>query len=115
MNFVIVQECGGSFRFYGTKDECIAYVVQSKPELDLLICGTNENGEPQRAISWVSEDWHSKLPVKDRNTLCRTLEKNGYADVKAQIVSKKYVFTGLKDNKQWKFKYSPRKDCLISM
>lgn len=115
MNYVIVQECGGSFRFYGSKDECIAYVVQSNPDSDLLICGTNEDGEPQRAVTWISQDWHYKLPVKERNALIRTLERNGYKYVEAEITSKKYVFTGSKDGQFCKFKYSPRKSCLISM
>ena len=114
--FAVVQECGGSFRFFGTKDECIALVVQAwkkYPDLDYMVCYV-EDGKVGRAVTWVAKDWHMRLPVKDRDGLCRLLRNNGYTEVRAVIVGQKYLFLGTKDGMQTGFTYDQRKKCLVS-
>ena len=114
-DYVVVQECGGSFRFNGSKDECIALVAQSckkNPDSDLLVCAV-ENGQIGRAISWVAKEWHMKLPVRDRDGLIRLLQNNGFTDVRAVIVGQKYLFLGTENGMQSGFTYSARKGALI--
>ncbi len=115
-DYAVVQESGGSFRFDGSQDECIALVAQMRnlyPNAGYLLCYV-ENGEVGRAATWVAKDWHFRLPVRHRDGLCKLLKENGYTDVRAVILSKKYLFLGTKDGVQSGFTYDQRRKCLVS-